>query len=547
MRELVLNHFESLPDIPIRFRLIVNLAFTALTIALFGVPPAETRAEGPKIQIVTVKQPSQIEQLAAREMAVQLTKLFDAQVSIVDGARDSEELVIVLASQPALKGFSNLKLELPKLDDQDHAIKSAQLGNKSALVVTGGSPRSTLWAAYELGWRYGVRYFLFGDLYPADAGAFSTQGHDVLLRPAVAKRTWHALFPSPAGPESWGLEEHQKVLGQLAKLKYTNAIIRASDLKGGELVSGPGYSVSGDTVGRAAFGGAKVFGNPDLRPAQSHADRMNALEKLATSLVTEAQRFGISTDVDKKTAERIKQSDSWRLLGNSVLPVTRLDAFSERLRSHGAGEELVLSIGNPGDAAPEVIFLSRFAFQPTLDVAAHEAALVDPVSGVGVAERVTKGLKLGELAANLLIKNDPTLGSLNRDTISRAHASQEPVPAWWGEVRDHYLNAMNEMYRANTRAREGGRKYTLYFARRFEFGYEYMNALEAVRKSGLAKQAKKKDEQVAELEKALDSITGAGNALAAVASSNSDLGAIALMNEYVYRPVQKLMEQADAE
>ena len=547
MGKQVLNRSKLLPDRPNGFRLLTFFALAAFTVTLFGVPFEEARADGPKIQIVTAKQPPQIEQLAAHEMAAQLTKLFDARVSIVDGARDSEELVIVLASQPALKGFSNLKLELPSLNDQDHAIKSGQLGNKSALIVTGGSPRSTLWAAYELGWRYGVRYFLFGDLYPADAGAFSTQGHDLLLRPAVAKRTWYALFPSPAGPESWGLEEHRKVLGQLAKLKYTSAIIRASDLKGGELVSGPGYSVSGDTVGRSAFGGAKVFGNPDLRTAQSPADRMNALEKMAASLITEAHRFGISTKMDKKTAEQIKQSDNWRLPGNSVLPVTRLGAFSERLRSHRADENLILSIGNPGDAAPEVIFLSRFAFQPTLDVAVHEAALLDPVSGEGVAERVIKGLKLAELATNVLMKNDPTLGSLNRDTISRAYASQEPVPAWWGEVRDHYLNAMNEMYRANTRAREGGRKYTLYFARRFEFGFEFMNAMEAVRKSGLAKQAKKKDEQVAELEKALDSITGASDALAAVASSNSDLGAIALMNEYVYRPVQKLLEQADAE
>ena len=547
MGKQVLNHSKLLPDRPTGFRLLTFFAIAAFTVTLFGVPFEEARADGPKIQIVTAKQPSQMEQLAAREMAAQLSKLFDARVAVVDGVRDSEELLIVLASQSSLKNFPNLKLDLPKLDDQDHAIKSAQLGNKSALVVTGGSPRSTLWAAYELGWRYGVRYFLFGDLYPADAGTFSTQRHDVLLRPTVAKRTWHAMFPSAAGPESWGIEEHRKVLGQLAKLKYTNAIIRASDVKGGELVVGPGLSVSGDTVGRSAFGGAKVFGNPDLRLAQSPVERTNALEKMAASLITEAHRFGISTEEDQKTEDGIKKSDGWRLPGNSVLPVTRLGAFSERLRSHRAEENLILSIGNPGDAAPEVIYLSRFAFQPTLDVAAHEAALLDPVSGVGVAERVTKGLKLGELAANLLIKNDPTLGSLNQGTISRVHASQEPVPAWWGEVRDHYLNAMNEMYRANTRAREGGRKYTLYFARRFEFGYEYMNALEAVRKSGLAKQAKRKDEQVAELEKALDSITGAGNALAAVASSSSDQGAIALLNEYVYRPVQKLLEQADAE
>ena len=46
--------------------------------------------------------------------------------------------------------------------------------------------------------------------------------------------------------------------------------------------------------------------------------------------------------------------------------------------------------------------------------------------------------------------------------------------------------AMNEMYRANTRAREGGRAFTLYYARRFEFGFEYMNAVEALRKAAMA-------------------------------------------------------------
>ncbi len=513
---------------------------------MFCVHAAMGLADGPRIQIVTAKQPSAIEQLAAREMSAQLTKLFDARVTVVKGAADSEQQAIVLANQSALKEFPSLKLDLPTLGEQEHAIKSAQLGNQSALVVTGGSPRSTLWAAYELGWRYGVRYFLFGDLYPADAPKFSTMGHNVFLKPAVAKRTWHALFPSSAGPESWGLEEHRRVLGQLAKLKYTGAVIRAADLKGGELVAGSGLAVSGDTVGRSAFGGAKFFGNPDLQTV-SPADRIATLEKMVASLSKEAQGLGIETGADQNATDGIKQSDNWRLPGNCVLPIVRLGAMSERLRSQSARGSQVLSIGNPSDATPEIIYLGRFAFEPTIDEATHEVTLLDPVCGEGVAERVIKGLQLCESATNLLMKNDPNFGSLNQGTISRIHASQESVPAWWGEVRDHYLNAMNEMYRANTRAREGGRQYTLYFARRFEFGFEFMNALEAVRKAGLAKHAKKKDEQVAELEKALDSITGACDAMAAVACSSSDKGVIALMNEYVYRPVQKLLEQADSE
>ena len=55
---------------------------------------------------------------------------------------------------------------------------------------------------------------------------------------------------------------------------------------------------------------------------------------------------------------------------------------------------------------------------------------------------------------------------------------------------DDYLNAMNEMYRANTRAREGGRAFTLYWARRFEFALEYMSFAQAVQKASAAERRK---------------------------------------------------------
>lgn len=507
-----------------------------------------TLARGPAIQIVTPNQPSPIEQLAAHEMSEQLSKLFDAQVSILNRPRDLGDNVIILADQTSLAEFPDLKAELPQLSAQDHALKTAQLGQKSVLVVTGGSPRATLWAAYELGWHHGVRYCLFGDLYPASTNKFSTLGHDLVLRPVIEKRTWNALFPSISGPESWGLEEHRGILGQLAKLKYTDAIIRASDLTDGALVRGQRISVSGDTVGRSAFAGAKFFDNPDWLQAHADADRKKALEKLVADIVSEAHRYGISTErLGIPSSNAAGDVANGQGTMNAVLPVTGLGSLAMRLRSSRSANEVMLSIGNPSDASPEIVFLGRAAFQPGLDERQHEVALLDPVCGQGVAERVTKALQLCEQATKLASLNDPRLGQLNNQTVSRIHASPEPIPDWWGQIRDHYLNAMNEMYRANTRAREGGRQYTLYFARRFEYGFEYMNALEAIRKAGLASQANKRDEQIAELEKALDSITGACDAMAAVARSNSDRGIIALTNEYLYRPVQKMLESAQAQ
>ena len=119
-------------------------------------------------------------------------------------------------------------------------------------------------------------------------------------------------------------------------------------------------------------------------------------------------------------------------------------------------------------------------------------------------------------------------------------------PETLNEARTNYLNAMNEMYRANTRAREGGRAFTLYYARRFEFGFEFINVLEATWNAGIAKRKGDKETQIAELEKAIDSVTNACNAMAAVARSQSDRGVIAVMNEYGYRPLLKLLEEADA-
>jgi hypothetical protein len=122
------------------------------------------------------------------------------------------------------------------------------------------------------------------------------------------------------------------------------------------------------------------------------------------------------------------------------------------------------------------------------------------------------------------------------------YAGNEPPPAWWGEVKQRYYQATDEMYRVNSRAREGGRDFSLYLARRFEFGAEYMNCVESVRRAAVARSKGDTETQVAELEKAVEALDTSLNALAAVARSNSDRGIIAVLNEYGYRPLKKELE-----
>ncbi|QDU31529.1 hypothetical protein ETAA8_66880 [Anatilimnocola aggregata] len=200
-----------------------------------------------------------------------------------------------------------------------------------------------------------------------------------------------------------------------------------------------------------------------------------------------------------------------------------------------------------GDLDFAAYFLSRQASNENLTLAEACEQLLTPVCGEEVHTRVTTAMQLVELAALSIDLNDPQFAIVEPQMMLKQYQSAEPAPAWWGKVRESYLNAMNEMYRANTRAREGSRSYTLHLARRYEFGFEYMNCVQAVRAAGLAKKKGDKEMQIAELEKAIDSINGACNALAAVARNNSDRGTIAVLNAYVYRPLVKELEAADAE
>ncbi|MBI3864520.1 MAG: hypothetical protein HY290_21770, partial [Planctomycetia bacterium] len=65
---------------------------------------------------------------------------------------------------------------------------------------------------------------------------------------------------------------------------------------------------------------------------------------------------------------------------------------------------------------------------------------------------------------------------------------------------------------------------------------------ESVRRAAVARSKGDKDTQIAELEKAVESLYGALDALGAVARSNSDRGIIAVLNEYGYRPLKKELE-----
>jgi len=122
--------------------------------------------------------------------------------------------------------------------------------------------------------------------------------------------------------------------------------------------------------------------------------------------------------------------------------------------------------------------------------------------------------------------------------------SAEPAPEWWSTAKGLYGTAVNEMYRANTRARGGARPFILYHAKYFTFALHYMTAIEATRAAGNARAGKDEDAWVENLELAVESMHSALDIYADVARDNSDRGVIAVLNKYAYRPLIEALNEA---
>jgi hypothetical protein len=194
-----------------------------------------------------------------------------------------------------------------------------------------------------------------------------------------------------------------------------------------------------------------------------------------------------------------------------------------------------------GDLDLALYLVSRQASGQRLSCAEACRELLEPICGEGVPERVTAAMEEIQAASRLIAEGVSDLGEPRRDMLLRFMHEKRAEAESWAEIRDHYLSAMNEMYRANTRAREGGRIYTLYLARRFEFAFEYMNCLLALHEAAAADDADEEARMEA-LERGIESLYGGLNALSAVARSPSDLGIIAVLNAHGYR---RLLETLD--
>jgi hypothetical protein len=500
------------------------------------------RAGGPAVTIVTGPEAPELERLAATELSGLLRSLFDATVTVSTAAPADATVPRILLGSPGSN--PTVKAVYPAdLGEQGHIVRSTPSG----LVIAGGSPVATLWAVYEYGYANGMRYLTSGDFAPVEKPTFTTEGFDLVMKPLYSQRAWRVIAGGPASQEAWGVADFEKLLPQLAKLKFNAVILPGS-------VKATGFdpvSVTGDIAGRSVFGGAKEFRNPDLT-GETGADA-----RWIAGIQTAAKRSGMITE----PADPALLNLSLGQPNGGLLPETFPFAFPGASAGFHIDtplrEESKLTGGKPGigipgfavsaslvgDINPQLHYLSRAAWDAAVTPESALRDLATPICGEGVAEPLALGFAaIAEISA-LIEKEDPGFAVPAPEMFMEHYRSPAPAPEWWAKAKELYAKGMNEMYRANTRARDGARPWILYHAKRYTFALHYMGAVEAAHKAGLARADQDDDLRIENLELAIESMHNALGIYSEVAADQSDRGVIAVLNAFGYRPLLEALEE----
>jgi hypothetical protein len=493
-------------------------ALCAMVLALLSVGPLPA---GPKVGIVVGRNAPKLERFAADEVAAQVKRLFDAETTVADQPPAGVDFLILVGNPDTNPTVATaLGDRWPKLSDQGHLLRSVSLADRTAIVAGGGSPVATLWAAYELGHHFGIRPFLHGDVLPEKMPELKMDGIDLRFEPAERERVWSFSNASPTGFGGWNLADQKVLLRQLAKLKFNRIQLAAP-------FDWTPIPVAGDTPGRKAFQGRKVFDNADLL-GKTGADRRAAAEALRRGVTESAQEIGLSA-----VAPGIRLA---------TIPMRGILPRAPALPSPDSTGFLVVA-EVPGDLGPAVYHLARRAFEPKLTAKDAFTRHFAPIVGTASAERVRLGFGMLDEAEKLVALADKKF-EWSPDFVANQLKSGD-APEWWKKAGKHYAGAMDEMYRGiRATYNDPARPILLYNAKRCEFAVQFFHCLDSTRSAGAARTKGDKEAEVQHLEKATESIYNALNAYGDVARDPSDRGAIAMLAEFVYRPLKAELNAA---
>jgi hypothetical protein len=272
----------------------------------------------PSVDVVIGGDAPLLESFAARELCDYLAKLYRIYADparSVSGSTDAIFLIGNPETNPLVKSVSEGNA-FPQVSDQGIVLRKVQFGGRPALIVGGGSARATLWAVYELVERWGVRYLADRDVLPVPTTAFHIPDLDVVMEPVFRIRAHPSIQDYASSGESWGIADFQRLIRQLAKMKFSRLNIYAFGYQpyldwqyGGihrnsaHLWYDEHFPITPDMVGRELFGDGKEFWNPDLPYGAGYKELVSAGERQMHNLIEYAHEHGMEAAIFSPTTD----------------------------------------------------------------------------------------------------------------------------------------------------------------------------------------------------------------------------------------------------
>lgn len=191
----------------------------------------------------------------------------------------------------------------------------------------------------------------------------------------------------------------------------------------------------------------------------------------------------------------------------------------------------------PGDHDTVLAWLSRAGWDPEVRPEEVAADVIRAVCGEASVSDMLAALRLVESATLNLATNRVDFSFYVPGMMMKFWAPA-PTPPYVIEVQRDYEQAAEAARRARSVATAGGRWYPDFWAGRLEFALGYARAVEALHRGASAEEAGDRRAALDAARSALDLIRDATAAYARIARNRTDLGAIAVMNEYGCRDVK---------
>ena len=197
-----------------------------------------------------------------------------------------------------------------------------------------------------------------------------------------------------------------------------------------------------------------------------------------------------------------------------------------------------------GDHEPTVAYLARAGWDESATPDDVSRDILRAACGDACVDDMFELFQEVQNATLILEQNAFTLAFPAPNMIMKSWIP-ERFPSELEEVREGYVRALDLARSAARKSESNGFSYPKYWTGRLEFGIEYLNAIESLRNAALAEDAGRPEDALRHTQTASEQMRVGIEAYAEIVWDQSDRGAIAVLNEHVYKPLQaKIAELA---